>query len=218
MRSAWARCFTGELVNTCLTNQTAKQALTGVCREDGRRTELAQQAVPAKDTRNNHGLSRSVEAAKDIIKHRQLRSRVHCACHRLASTLATLRPDTGAWSEQLTIRCFCPPLSLTPLLPTTVESPAGSWRRSKSSAHARQTVAYQAVSNFDSATMLSRMLPLIIHAVWSQKAILDEDTSTLPRALVVSPRSPLRSVDFPHPTGPTRIANCTPLWSAMFTS
>lgn len=107
----------------------------------------------------------------------------------------------------LTILCLCPPLSLDPLLPTDVLSPAGIFSRSRSSAHALTTVRYQSGSKEDgsSPAMLFRIDVLDSQGVSSQNAKSGYLMKSSPSNTGVSPARPLRKVDLPQPTGPTRM-------------
>lgn len=104
-----------------------------------------------------------------------------------------------------TILCFCPPLSLDPLLPTIVSSPAGIVLKSESSAHALTTVRYHSASkarHLFSPTMFSRIVELVSHGVCSQKARSGYFIKASPSSTEVSFARPLRNVDLPLPTGP----------------
>lgn len=111
----------------------------------------------------------------------------------------------GNWPAKLTTRCFCPPLSVKPPLPTKVESPAGNISRSFFNAQASRTVSYKSSSKSEPERTLSRTLVLTSHAVWSQKATSGIEIRMSPFEQVAPPSMALSSTEFPLPMGPTII-------------
>mmetsp|Transcript_63064 Transcript_63064/g.150451 ORF Transcript_63064/g.150451 Transcript_63064/m.150451 type:complete len:203 (-) Transcript_63064:1399-2007(-) len=114
------------------------------------------------------------------------------------------------------MRCFCPPERFTPRSPISVWSPAGRRSRSARSAHASTTLSYLAWSKTAPKRMLSRTLAFWIHACCGTYPTV-VGARIAPERVRASPRSAARSVDFPHPTGPTTAVS-VPLGNAMLTS
>lgn len=104
----------------------------------------ANDSTTSKQARRHIVDGTCVHATEDIIEQDDPFARVYRA--RQSLKLIFSPSKTKFQGDMLTILCFCPPLTLKPLLPRRVWSPSSSACRSASKPHAVSTVSYHCAS------------------------------------------------------------------------